>query len=303
MPLAAQATTGFGAASFTTVRDCSTTANTANCDGTGAGQQIRQSQTVGGVNQQVSTSFTSAAPYAGSSTTTAISFGDFGLPTVSGTVVASPTTRVGNNYFFFQSYRYDGPAAADFALVGNLHIVDSSGNASGQSLPGGAIAAARLNVWNATDWATFNSAADMVSGPFSYQFSSGCGAGQGGPLSAVGTTVALTGGERNIGLSLGDSCNGNGLIRLNPGDEFVVAGSMQLIANRGGWIDASQTFTVALDPTLGAATIAALQSGLSPASLAAVPEPASWAMMMLGFGAMGAALRRRAKVAARIRFA
>ena len=34
-----------------------------------------------------------------------------------------------------------------------------------------------------------------------------------------------------------------------------------------------------------------------------VPEPATWAMMMIGFGAMGAALRRRQKVSARIRFA
>ena len=34
-----------------------------------------------------------------------------------------------------------------------------------------------------------------------------------------------------------------------------------------------------------------------------VPEPATWAMMMLGFGAMGFALRRRQKVSARVRFA
>lgn len=34
-----------------------------------------------------------------------------------------------------------------------------------------------------------------------------------------------------------------------------------------------------------------------------VPEPATWAMMMLGFGAMGAALRRRQNVVSRIRFA
>lgn len=35
----------------------------------------------------------------------------------------------------------------------------------------------------------------------------------------------------------------------------------------------------------------------------AVPEPATWAMMMLGFGAMGAMLRTRRRTAARIRFA
>ena len=34
-----------------------------------------------------------------------------------------------------------------------------------------------------------------------------------------------------------------------------------------------------------------------------VPEPATWAMMMLGFGAMGGMLRRRSKVVARVRYA
>ena len=34
-----------------------------------------------------------------------------------------------------------------------------------------------------------------------------------------------------------------------------------------------------------------------------VPEPATWAMMMLGFGAMGAVLRTRRRTTARIRFA
>jgi hypothetical protein len=35
----------------------------------------------------------------------------------------------------------------------------------------------------------------------------------------------------------------------------------------------------------------------------AVPEPATWAMMLIGFGAIGGTLRRRQKVTARIRFA
>jgi hypothetical protein len=42
---------------------------------------------------------------------------------------------------------------------------------------------------------------------------------------------------------------------------------------------------------------------LSRGLFQAVPEPATWATMLIGFGVMGAALRRRPKVATRIRFA
>jgi hypothetical protein len=38
-------------------------------------------------------------------------------------------------------------------------------------------------------------------------------------------------------------------------------------------------------------------------AVAGVPEPATWAMMLIGLGAIGGTLRRRLKVAARIRFA
>ncbi len=39
------------------------------------------------------------------------------------------------------------------------------------------------------------------------------------------------------------------------------------------------------------------------ASVAAVPEPASWAMMIVGMGAIGGSLRRRAKTAVRLALA
>jgi len=39
------------------------------------------------------------------------------------------------------------------------------------------------------------------------------------------------------------------------------------------------------------------------AATGAVPEPATWAMMLMGFGAVGFAMRRRQSVATRIRFA
>ena len=42
-----------------------------------------------------------------------------------------------------------------------------------------------------------------------------------------------------------------------------------------------------------APNIAFSLSNVSPAAIATVPEPASWAMMICGFGAIGAAMRRR----------
>ena len=39
------------------------------------------------------------------------------------------------------------------------------------------------------------------------------------------------------------------------------------------------------------------------ATTAAVPEPATWAMMMFGFGGLGYAMRRKSEASARIRFA
>ena len=45
------------------------------------------------------------------------------------------------------------------------------------------------------------------------------------------------------------------------------------------------------------------KASLSAGAVAGVPEPATWAMMLMGFGAVGGALRRRPKVATRVRFA
>lgn len=57
------------------------------------------------------------------------------------------------------------------------------------------------------------------------------------------------------------------------------------------------TFTL-INPFFGNGTLT-----ISPVAAGAVPEPATWAMMLAGFGAIGFAMRRRSKVATRVRFA
>jgi opacity protein-like surface antigen len=60
--------------------------------------------------------------------------------------------------------------------------------------------------------------------------------------------------------------------------------------------------TLALAPEIGG--LAQISYDYTPAAAGAVPEPASWAMMMLGFGAIGGAMRRRRSVVSTsVRFA
>lgn len=59
-----------------------------------------------------------------------------------------------------------------------------------------------------------------------------------------------------------------------------------------------------LDSALGFGTFSQLRlGGLVAGQTGAVPEPATWAMMLLGFGGMGVALRRRRKAATLAQFA
>lgn len=78
------------------------------------------------------------------------------------------------------------------------------------------------------------------------------------------------------------------------------------------WLTGSGTFTaIGTSTTLGLfGTAGGHFTGLDNVKITdlgvatgAVPEPATWAMMLIGFGAMGGALRRRSTAASRIRFA
>jgi hypothetical protein len=60
--------------------------------------------------------------------------------------------------------------------------------------------------------------------------------------------------------------------------------------------NASSTFTVGFKDGTSSDLIAFLASYVEP--VGSVPEPSSWALMLLGFGALGGALRSRRKVAA-----
>ncbi|MHA6722200.1 PEPxxWA-CTERM sorting domain-containing protein [Sphingomonas sp. RS2018] len=305
--LAAVASTGasaqvtnnaYGSASLQTVRNCPTDGSTL-CNGVGADQAVvSRSQTGGtGVANQVSYDVgTSGRAKASVGFATGL-----GLPEIKLDAYSGASTRIGNNVYAWQTYTYNGADEFDILLSGNFHIVDSSTNATNGALPGGANAAAGFAIWNKADFfsympatataAQINSRAYLFGGSPCSDFEGGPG-----PRASSLSAISLTGGA-NQSFSVGQQNCGEQTLTLYKGDEFVIASFAQLTVNRGGWADATGTFTVDLDPSVDAATRQAFASSVTFQTPGAVPEPATWAMMILGFGMVGGTMRRPRKAA------
>lgn len=87
-----------------------------------------------------------------------------------------------------------------------------------------------------------------------------------------------------------------GQVNLFARAGFVV-GEYNQIAGSGA-VDAFIDPVFTIDPTFaashpGLSLVVSQNAGNSPAASGAVPEPATWALMLIGFGGVGALLRRR----------
>jgi hypothetical protein len=132
------------------------------------------------------------------------------------------------------------------------------------------------------------------------QFAGGCGTS--GALAVGGATAnmtAPTGSTQFLGVST-QACGDLDTFLLDPGETFYVWARLSVLRAAGGVTDASHTFNVNIAPEAQGAVEDLLPSlaladgsNLIVPTDAPVPEPATWAMMLLGFGAAGAILRRR----------
>lgn len=134
--------------------------------------------------------------------------------------------------------------------------------------------------------------------------------GQGDPYLAVLTgqtaTFTFTGGLSQLGLDYGsaDAYNSfqlffsNGTNQILSGQniiDFGTADGDQSAARTNGRL----TFLAGAGPSITGLTLTSSGNSLEVDNFgitAAVPEPGTWAMMLLGFGGMGVALRRRRKL-------
>ena len=125
-----------------------------------------------------------------------------------------------------------------------------------------------------------------------YGFLAGCGTA--GAI-AVGETGAITGlGAHSV--TVMPTC-GQSTFHVETGDNFYLWARLSTFHLNDGFTDASNTFSVNLSPDLSPETVQFLAANLVPTGPldlgTSVPEPNAWALMVLGFGGLGAALRRR----------
>ncbi len=281
MPAAAQT---FGSSALATFRSCSATAATALCDGTGPGQAIVTRTNTGGANATSNSDLTlGSGSYARGST----AFGAFDLPELRGESRSVANDRLNINMLAFQTYLYTGPSGTPFSLSGDLHIVDSSTNATDGALPGGAIYSQYLAIWDSSAITGLVTADDI----FNNVFYAPCGTP--GVLGVATGGGPLPGGETSFSLTT-VSCSGSPLL-LTTGQQVLAVAGMQLPVNRGGFADSTGTFLTRFGDDLTSEQIATIQTNVVSGIVlynATIPEPASWALLIAGFGLVGGAMRR-----------
>lgn len=291
-PASAKAAAIYGSASIFTSRNCPSLNANDPCDISGVPRNFTQLS--GGPGQAVSAS---ASNSFGRWATT-VSFGNLDspynylLPKVGVSSDAGPFTRVGASTTAYRSYKNTSSFAISPTFTIDLNFDNSLDyNGEGEYREGHLNAVfAIVPLSHFADYQSRN--ANSIISNTANAFAQ-CGEFEviaGADLNSVGTNGL---GRRSA--SLGQTCSGARLT-LAPGAEVVLVATLQAISNRGGFIHSMHTFTVDLDEanTVIAGTDTPVDvEVLRQAFTSVVPEPATWSLMIGGFGVAGAVLRRR----------
>lgn len=286
-PVAAQVTSG--SAALLSNRDCTVAASSA-CP---ASANLTR-DFVGGPNTGLDASRENMNG-TGASAVSRVGFEDGSfLPVLGVGSFAGATTRTGATAIGFNSFTYSGDAAINLALDGVIDYANSGQGSTGpQDSYGAGVMSASLAVLPVSSLDELG-ASPTANDIYTWAF-------QGCSRSALGSTSAnsagTSAGSHQASFNLTAGC-ASSAITINPGDTFIVLGLLQGVSNRSGYTDALHTFHIAIDPVLtvfantgtsvGSAYLARNVSG---GAVGSVPESTTWAMLALGFGATGAAIR------------
>lgn len=191
--------------------------------------------------------------------------------------------------------------SSDYTGVDAVVLLRTSGdfNLVNYVLGGGLL----VTEWTGADWAMSNLLGGAVSGggfigtgtPVTFTadgLAVGLGTGIGGSYSAGGSSEFF----RSF-----SSIGSGSVLATSPGNVAAIvggsAGSGYVVANGIDWAD-SAGFS-----ENGNRQVLLNSLSISSSASGAVPEPTTWALMLIGFGALGAAMRRGRRQSVRYEFA
>jgi hypothetical protein len=116
---------------------------------------------------------------------------------------------------------------------------------------------------------------------------------------AIGETGNRAAKGTNLSLTVAPTICGASTVNLAAGESIYFWARMQTFDSAFSVIDASHTFQVELAPGLSS-SVQNLTQNLAPITHfhSIVPEPATWAMMLIGLGSVGGAIRARRRTSA-----
>ena len=207
------------------------------------------------------------------------------LPTLHAVSSSGTDARVNGSALGFTTFTYAGDAPQAFSLKSTLSVDDSLASPDNPLLPGGAFVSFYVGIFDAAEFqANF-----LDFGSNSINAGPGYGCGTPGLLGYGYGEPTAKGGSFEVSITT-EACEGASLT-LTKGQQVVAYTNLSMFTNRGGYLDALHTMRTELDPSLGSDAIANLKQNL----VSGVPEPTSWALMIGGFGFVGAISRRRTR--------
>lgn len=290
----------FGAASFQSARYCrdapggggSILPDGVNCMG-GSNPRI-ETIVLGGPGLGVTSDIT---PGIGGRIYSEVQFGELDLPIVKSGAWSDADTRLASTIVTYMRFTFTGAQATPYALDALIDWTSSGApgaltdRANNPAAPvgeygGEGFGGLQLFLFAAGAVPMFNDAFEIL------DFLPQKTCGYSGLLGTAGVDMGTASAGYGEAKAVLDTACGGGQIFLQPGQSYTLFSQTQTIANRNGFMDATNTIRVQLSDELPEEVKASLRENIITAR-SIVPEPASWALMIAGFGLVGAAMRRQ----------